>query len=212
MAYEPKEIAFSQKKIMLPRSSLIIILLFFTNYWLYAQSLTSDLITYNQISLNHQKTAMLVLGGWAVTNIGTGLALRSSTEGTSRRFHEMNALWNTVNLAIAGFGYYTAVKGDPAAWDLATSLQKHDSFQKILLFNAGLDVGYVLGGLYLTERAKRPGVDSDQLKGYGQSIMLQGGFLFVFDVVNYVVATKLNGALPIVLGSSGDGIGLLYTF
>lgn len=170
------------------------------------------LAEYNMASLDHQQNAMLTLGGWAVLNIGAGLALRGGSEGSARHFHEMNALWNTVNLAIAGFGYYSALKSDPAAWDLATSLSKHGNFQKILLFNTGLDVGYILGGLYLTERAKRPGENMDRLKGFGNSIMLQGGFLFAFDLVNYLIATKLNGTLPLTLGPIGEGLGLLLRF
>ena len=183
------------------------VFLFLYSCGLHAQTGTMDLMEYNTASLNHQQTAMLTLGGWAVTNIGVGLALRSGAEGSTKHFHEMNALWNGVNLAIAGFGYYGSLQSDPAAWDLATSLQKHGSFQKVLLFNTGLDVGYVLGGLYLTERARRPGVNGDRLKGFGRSIMLQGGFLFVFDLANYLIATKLNGALPLVLGGSGEGWG-----
>lgn len=124
----------------------------------------------------------------------------------------MNALWNTVNLAIAGFGYYSSLQTDPAVLDLAGSLQKHQAFQKILLFNTGLDVGYIIGGLYLTERSKRPGVDGNRLKGFGNSIMVQGGFLFVFDLANYLIATKLNGTLPLRLGGTADGLGLLYSF
>ena len=176
------------------------------------ESSVLTLTEYNVSSLEHQRNAMLTLGGWAILNIGTGLALRGGSEGSTRHFHEMNALWNTVNLAIAGFGYYSALKADPAAWDVVTSLGKHGNFQKILLFNAGLDVGYVLGGLYLTERAKRPDENTDRLKGFGQSIMLQGGFLFVFDLVNYVIATELDGTLPLTLGATGDGLGLLLRF
>jgi hypothetical protein len=124
----------------------------------------------------------------------------------------MNALWNGVNLAIAGLGYYTAMKSDPAAWDLASSLSSHNGFQKVLLFNAGLDVGYIMGGLYLTERAKRPDVNSDQLKGFGRSIMLQGAFLMVFDLANYFIATGRNGEIPLLLGGTENGIGLLLNF
>ena len=170
------------------------------------------LAEYNMASLEHQRNAMLTLGGWAVLNIGAGLALRSGSEGSTRHFHEMNALWNTVNLAIAGFGYYSALKSDPAASDVAISLSKHGNFQKILLFNTGLDVGYILGGLYLTERAKRPGENTDRLTGFGNSIMLQGGFLFAFDLVNYLVATKLDGTLPLTLGITRDGLGMLLRF
>lgn len=179
---------------------------------LYAQGLGLDLLTFNQQSLDHQKTAMLTLGGWAVTNIAAGAVLQGSADGSMKHFHRMNVMWNGVNLAIAGLGYYTAIKSDPAAWDLATSLSKHQGFQKVLLFNAGLDVGYIMGGLYLTERAKRPDVNSDQLKGFGRSIMLQGAFLMVFDLANYFIAAGRNGDIPLLLGGTGDGLGITFIF
>lgn len=197
---------------MLNRLSISAALFLICFGWLSAQDLSPSLLEFNQQSLGHQKTAMLTLGGWAVANIGTGLALRGSTEGSAREFHTMNALWNTVNLGIAGFGYWSAMKSDPGNWDLATSLGKHGSFQKVLLFNAGLDVGYIMGGLYLTERAKRPDVKQDQLKGFGNSIMLQGAFLLVFDLVNYFIASGRDNDLNLLLQSTGNGVGLTFTF
>lgn len=180
--------------------------------FLQAQGLEAPLLSFNQQSLHHQQTAMLTLGGWAVANLALGAGLQGKATGSTKHFHRMNALWNTVNLGIAGLGYLTAIKADPAGWDVATSLQKHQGFQKILLFNAGLDVGYVMGGLYLTERAKRPDVNQDQLRGFGQSIMLQGTFLLVFDLVNYFIAAGANDQIPLLLGSTTDGLGLLLRF
>lgn len=172
----------------------------------------SGLPAFNQASLDHQRTAMLTLGGWAVANIALGASLQGGAEGSAKHFHRMNALWNTVNLGIAGLGYLSAMKSDPAAWDLATSLQKHQAFQKVLLFNGGLDVGYIMGGLYLTERANRVGVNADQLKGFGQSIMLQGAFLLVFDLANYFIASGRNDGIPVLLGATGNGLGLTLVF
>lgn len=180
--------------------------------FLQAQGLNSGLMDFNQQSLSHQKTAMLTLGGWAVANMAIGAGLQGGSDGSTKHFHRMNALWNTVNLGIAGLGYLSAVKSDPANWDLATSLQKHHSFQKILLLNAGLDTGYIMGGLYLTERSKRPDVNQDQLKGFGQSIMLQGAFLMVFDLVNYFIASGRDGGIPMMLGLSKEGLGLSLQF
>lgn len=197
---------------MLYRLTLTCCLVFMATAFLEAQELSPSLLEFNQQSINHQRKAMLTLGGWAVVNIGAGLALRGNTTGATREFHTMNALWNTVNLGIAGLGLYSALQSDPASWDLTTSLSKHQNFQKILLFNAGLDVGYIMGGLYLTERAKRPDVNSDQLKGFGNSIMLQGAFLMVFDLVNYFIAAGNNGALPLQLGATVNGVGLSWTF
>ena len=155
---------------------------------------------------------MLVLGGWALTNIALGAGLQGSRSGSDRYFHRMNAYWNVVNLGIAGFGYYAATQLDPAGYDLATSINKHHGFQKILLFNAGLDVGYVLGGLYLTERAKNRPDQRDRLRGFGQSIMLQGGFLFAFDLVNYFIAKSRTDDIPLLLGATPDGIGMTLLF
>ncbi len=166
----------------------------------------------NGLRIDHQKKAMLVLGGWAVGNIGAGLALRSNTTGETRRFHEMNAIWNGVNLAIAGIGYWSAIREDPTALDAWGSLQADVKFQKILLFNAGLDVGYMLGGLYLTERGKRAGADRDQLTGYGKSVLLQGGFLFLFDLANYFIANGRQEGYQLMLGTVGDGVGASLRF
>jgi hypothetical protein len=192
------------------RTFLTLALLLTFYGYLSAQGL--ELPDFNQASINHQKTAMLTLGGWAVTNIALGATLQGGAEGSAKQFHRMNALWNTVNLGIAGIGYFAAMKTDPGNLDLATSLQKHHAFQKVLLFNAGLDIGYIAGGLYLTERAKRPDVNQEQLKGFGQSIMLQGAFLFVFDLVNYFIASGRDGQIPVLLGTTGDGIGLSFVF
>ena len=161
--------------------------------------------------VQHQRKAMLVLGGWAVGNIGLGLALRANRTGETRRFHEMNAIWNVINLGIAGFGYYAALR-EPATLGTFAALQKEQSFQKVLLFNAGLDVGYVLGGLYLLERARRPEAEGDQLRGYGKAVLLQGGFLFVFDLVNYFIASGRNEGYGLLLGAVGEGVGLRWSF
>ena len=66
----------------------------------------------------------------------------------------------------------------------------------VLLLNAGLDVAYIMTGLYMKERAKNVEKRKAMLKGYGNSIMLQGGFLFLFDVALYFINQgELNGIL-----------------
>ncbi|MEM8585172.1 MAG: hypothetical protein AAGF87_12920 [Bacteroidota bacterium] len=191
--------------------ALLVILALFTSH-LFAQGISDQLLQFNQQNIDHQRTAMLALGGWAVANIGIGLGFSQSATGENRYFHQMNALWNTVNLAIAGFGYWSISGTDPASWDLATGLAKHQNFQKILLFNAGLDVGYILGGLYLQERSRRPDVNSDRLRGFGKAIVLQGGFLMVFDLVNYFIANGRSGDLDLRLGAVGNGVGMILNF
>lgn len=169
----------------------------------------------NRNRLQKQKTGMLILGGWAVGNIASGLILSGQREGSEKYFHAMNAGWNAVNLVIAGFGYYGALKADPASFDLYQSIQEQHEFQKILLFNAGLDIGYMAGGLYLIERSKNSTKNPDRLRGFGQSIILQGGFLFAFDLINYFVHAGHNDDFKNVLSVirfDGQSIGLTWQF
>ncbi len=131
--------------------------------------------------IKFRKTGMTVLGTWAVANLASGLALRSNTDGSTRYFHEMNALWNTVNLGIAAAGYLGATRlGTEGGWMALHS--EASALDKTLLFNAGLDLAYIAGGLYMTERSRRVGENSDRWLGYGRSVMVQGAFLFLFDV------------------------------
>lgn len=188
-------------------------LLFLLN-GLYGQGNVVGLEAFNINRINHQQKAMLVLGGWAVTNIGSGLLLANQRSGSDKYFHQMNAYWNIVNLGIAGFGYLSAMKQDPASFGYYASADAHFGFQRILLLNAGLDVGYIMGGLYLTERSRRFIVrdpkKADQLKGFGQSIMLQGGLLLLFDLANHFISAGNNEQLRLLINEHGAG--LSWTF
>ena len=176
----------------------------------------SDLLTnFNRDRLQRQKTGMMVLGGWAVGNLALGAALGSARSGEDKYFHLMNAGWGAVNLGIAALGYWGAVNTDPASFDLYQSVQEQHKLQKVLLFNAGLDVGYMLGGVYLMERSKNTEKNPERLKGFGKSIILQGAFLFTFDLVNHFVHAAHDSDLQPLLSSlyfSGDQIGLVLQF
>ena len=151
---------------------------------------------------------MTVLGGWAVANIVSGLAGMAITDEPARRgFWEMNAMWNTVNLAIAAWGLYDLSRSadtEPAnaasnaiadGMDIASYREESHSLQKVLLFNAGLNVAYMAVGGWMWDRGNRgdgiPAVNisSDRLTGWGQSLVMQGAFLLAFDVtMAFVVA------------------------
>lgn len=124
---------------------------------------------------------MMVLGSWAVGNMALGGARYNATSGSDRYFHEMNIAWNSINLAIAGFGYYGALHA-PETLSLASALQSQHSIEKILMLNIGLDTGYMMTGMYLREKSRSSDRYKDRLRGYGNSLVLQGGFLFVFDI------------------------------
>jgi hypothetical protein len=55
------------------------------------------------------------------------------------------------------------------------------TLRRILLFNAALDVLYVLGGFIF---ARTKGATNEKLRGQGWGIVLQGLFLFKFDLIH----------------------------
>ena len=191
-----------------PFRTAIVLFLLLWNGTAFAQ--VGGLTQYNIERLKTNKTAMTVLGGWAVGNIALGLALQGQRTGSDKYFHQMNAGWNVINLTLAGFGYWSAIKTDPASFDTFATVQEQFKIQKILLFNAGLDVGYMLGGLYLIERSKNDSDNADRLRGFGRSIVLQGAFLFAFDLVTYGFHARHNDSLRPLLG--GDQLGLIWNF
>ena len=178
---------FMKKKLLL----FVLIQILFSG-WILAQSLEPDLNRINENRLNMNSNGMLILGGWAVSNLVVGGIGMTQTTGNTRYFHQMNAAWNSVNLAIAGFGYY-GMRSQSTDISLAETITEFHNFEKILLFNAGLDVGYMAIGAYLWERGVRK--ESNRLIGYGQSMILQGGFLFTFDLILYFMSRSESSKL-----------------
>ncbi|MDO9553219.1 hypothetical protein [Rhodonellum sp.] len=165
---------------------------------------------FNQTRVDYNKKGMLILGLWAAGNMAVGGVMAGRTSGETKGFHQMNIYWNSVNLAIAGFGYYQATKEIPNSEFWAT-MEAQQGIEKILLVNAALDVAYMAGGLFLLERGKR--LEKDQFKGFGKSIVLQGAFLMGFDVVMYVFHNQNGQNLPKIFNKlelTQNGIGLVF--
>ncbi len=133
-----------------------------------------------------EKKAMTILGSWSVLNITTSLAFREKTTGIDKQFHTMNGLWNLVNGGLALSGYLNSKK-ERLSSDAIESMNKFHTLERTLIFNSGLDIAYIATGLYLRERGKNELnlTRSEQFQGFGKSLMLQGGFLLVFDALFY---------------------------
>lgn len=197
------------------KTKQILLTLAFANFLAIGYAQVAELTDFNAQRLHRQKVSMIVLGSWAVGNIAAGGILSTQRQGEDRYFHAMNAGWNLVNLGLATAGYIGATKGDPSALSLYESMNEQYKLQKIFLFNAGLDLGYMLGGAYLIERAKRTENNPERLSGFGKSIVLQGAFLFVFDLGAYLWQASGNSDLePLLQGLtlSGQGFSFRYAF
>ena len=138
-------------------------------------------------STSVNKTGMYVLGGWAIANIASGALGWSRTNGSTMRFHQMNLFWNTVNLTIAGVALYNYINTSGSALNPDEVMQQHQKAENLYLINAGLDVLYIGTGFFLKHLSTKKPKKEDLLLGYGNSIILQGAFLLVFDAVMWVI-------------------------
>ena len=137
-------------------------------------------LTYHRHRTLLGMAGMGALTGWAVGNIATGIAGTFSSSGPARYFHQSNAAWNTVNLALGIWGMVGQHRESRSAVDLTTGRARARRAQQVFGINAGLDVLYVGTGAVMWSVAQ--GRAHDRLQGYGQSLVLQGSFLFAFDV------------------------------
>ena len=155
---------------------------------------------------------MLSLGSYAVANFAiSGAAYFSSEDETSKRFHEMNVMWNTVNIGLALPGYIKARRGGaPMTRDEMLKAQKKT--ESIFLINDALDLGYIATGIWMRGVAPNQLDQEDLYKGYGNSLILQGSFLLVFDALAYYChhshAKELLSIERVTLVSSLNGLGV----
>ena len=98
---------------------------------------------------------------WAVGSIAVGGALAASPR--TRGFGRQTAAWGAVDGAIALVGARRQAAGptDP------------DRLRRVLLVNAGLDVGYLAAGAWLVRRTR--------WRGDGLAVLVQGAFLLWLD-------------------------------
>lgn len=138
-----------------------------------------------------QRRGMTVLGGWAVGNMAVGAVGAWQSDGETRSFHQMNLMWNSVNAGLAVAGYLRSKKPLTAA-NAAQGVDLSYRPEKTLIFNAGLDLAYMGAGAYLIERAKTRAdlAARDQLRGFGKGLVVQGAFLFVFDLALHCALAK----------------------
>lgn len=191
---------------------LFSLLLMFNPLNTYAQFESEGFKQFNQERIDYNKSGMKILGGWAIGNMAWGGIMAGRTSGQTKAFHQMNMYWNSVNLIIAGLGYYSAVKEDPSS-DFWETQKAQQQIEKVLLFNAGLDLAYVAGGLWLHERGQR--LDNPELRGFGQSIMLQGAFLMSFDLIKFFIHNQHAKELPGILEHvefNATGVALRWEF
>jgi hypothetical protein len=175
-----------------------------------------DLIKFEKERVRYTKNSMAALAGWSVVNIvGSGFATKTHNAEV-RAFHQMNVMWGSINLALSGLGYFGARREKINNPVLADVLKHQNRIEKTYLINLGLDVVYVGAGLLMnktSDNQKKP----EKFKGYGNSIMVQGGFLLLYDAIVYSIHHKHGKQLKgmgdkVTLNAEPGAISLTYNF
>jgi hypothetical protein len=101
---------------------------------------------------------------WSLPWMGASIiGLTLTSDPAARGWWLMNGVWGFINSAIAMVGFLTP---EPEL----------ESLRNLLLINAGIDVLYIAGGVFLLTRP------DPMWQGAGWGVVLQGTFLLVFDL------------------------------
>jgi hypothetical protein len=171
---------------------------------------------FNSERLKLDQNLMIGLTSWSLANVAVSSYGWATTENEAMYFHQMNVMWSGVNLALAIPGYFKARKTDPRSFSFAQTWKEQIKTEKIFLFNTALDLVYMGSGLLLKQRAQLDDINYHRYRGFGNSLLLQGGFLFLFDLTATLLHTKhrnekLNGFLDKV-EMSDNGLGMKIRF
>lgn len=144
---------------------------------------------FNTRRVQLSQRATWVLAGWATTNLGAGAWVSGNAErGTEAwYFGNMTMGWSAINLGIAIPGLLALRKEARTPLDIPGTFKAQRRTEMLYLLNTGLDLGYMGLGLWMQERGQRTtGEDGARLRGFGNAILVQGAFLFAYDLVAYV--------------------------
>lgn len=129
----------------------------------------------------YQRQALLPLLRWGIGSSLIGAVLLLTPRPFWRQFGLQAVSWGVIDvlLAIAGRrqALLRAEQFAAGALDETDTEREATNFERILLVNAGLDVGYIAAGGFTAARfADRP-----DRQGLGWGILVQGLFLLIFD-------------------------------
>lgn len=120
---------------------------------------------------------------WGGLSTGLGAVLMMWGSRFWRGLGSQFAGWGLVNALIGWFGLRSGRKkaAEPDAHTRERQLKERKNLRRILAVNTGLDVLYMIGGLWLSNTK---GEEERFWEGTGIGITIQGGFLFVFDLIH----------------------------
>lgn len=187
----------------------VTLVLLFTNT-IFGQS--QELENYLEKEKKLERNSMITLTSWGGLNLVTGLIGWTTTEGESSYFNQMNASWGLINASI-GSAALLFHKDKPKT--ASAALESSHRTEKVLLLNTGLDVAYVTAGFLFKSESKNNLENADRFRGFGNSLLIQGGFLLLFDLTQLILHTRHRNLNKKIfwdnLSMSDNGLGFKYT-
>lgn len=133
-----------------------------TDIWSYQSAITRRLLT------------------WSLFSLIAGLAMQWG--GTVARAVGMQFIgWGAIDAGIALTGEHQSQKrrAQPDANSPVILAAEASKLRRLLWLNTALDVLYMMGGLAVMRRK-----GDKRWRGHGLGILIQGGFLFAFDLLH----------------------------
>ncbi len=146
---------------------------------------------------------------WSALSIAAGAALLVFGDAFWRGFGLQAVVWGAIDAAIAIFGRRSAERrlaryARTGGMTAETETREAAGLRRLLWINTGLDVLYVAGGLLL---ANTLGQTDEFARGNGWGIVVQGGFLFLFDLLHALTVPRPVPALDSGMRSRGPSTG-----
>lgn len=164
-------------------------------------------------------TAMKISGAWSAGSIlSGGIGLLSAEEDKWKAFHYTNIFFGAFNSVVVYNGIRQLRDSGKSSKSFHDSVMEMHKIERLYVFNNGFNFAFILGGLYLEERAKNM-MDikkSEYFTGIGKAIVMQGIFFLVLDTTMFLVQKKHNDFinskyLPDAIGMSNMQISLSWT-
>ena len=114
---------------------------------------------------------------WAALSMGLGAALLWGS-AFARGFGVQAIAWGAIDGALA-LSARRSTRNKAQSAGPVEAARTARNLRRLLWLNTGLDVLYVAGGAWL---ARTKGRDNPNWRGQGWSVMVQGAFLFLFDL------------------------------
>jgi hypothetical protein len=123
-----------------------------------------------------------LLLGWAVVSFAAGAGLRRSRNERLHGVADQFIAWGAIDGLIAAAGIAGTSKDsrrvEQGMLDLPGQARQARRFEWVVWVNTALDIGYVAAGSALARR----NASNPYRRGAGLGIIIQGAFLFIWDV------------------------------